>query len=815
MMHTGKKAIAAAVALGLTAGVTLPVNADADVDLSKSYQVGVTTGAAEGFQNVDVNKGRVSWLMYNSLTYGLMPTAFYLDAYADGQKVEFAGDQTKVEPASNADGDVVTLTHTDPKLGVQLVRTFTVTAKNVDVRVELKSDSKRDLKLVLTDVLMGLDYPISTEPVESRPNEYTIDVGNRYQLHTEFEGAVATGKGKSVQSAQVDAQDGENHVAGVWERHGKSLSARMTIAGDANEALKDSDGDGLPDDWEINGYTGPDGTEFPLHRWGADPNKQDLFLQLNWMKSEWETKGCSEKRQYAATEDDFGQFLECADANVNVYRPSRQILNDLVDLFDRRGYNLHIDAGDYYSNIPGIELQGGDTIDYAPIYFKDANGRAEVPGVRLIKDRKNLLGARQSVFRVGIIGDQQEVGNMSSGNGLISDGAFYVAKNYLMTSQEQMRNTILHEFGHNLGLTHSGASNVDKPHHSYVPKYKSVMNYLYQFSHFDYSDKNSTANDNTSIPQACYDGTAQCFTGNYNIAADWDNLDIVNGEIAKATGSTGVSEDPSESGHEHPRVDELVVLAAEENNGKAGIRVRDLEQDGVKNIIIANRSDSKIHLELSNLGIDLHEFTLQVDYPGGKFRKTYPIEGALKENAKLAVEVPIANTAGYKDSSMPVKFRVFNADGHLVAEETNEFSVLNYTTEQMDELVKELEKNNSKHLQAARDTVGKQDPAKPTLAKPAPVPTTANQPVQPGNRGPAVTELNGATQAKPAPKPGTKPGTNSNPSQNEPAPNTQAGETGKGGKEAGSSAGTIVGVIIAILAVVGLGGAAAVMGGFI
>ena len=141
MMHTGKKAIAAAVALGLTAGVTLPVNAGAAVDLSKSYQVGVTTGAAEGFKNVDVNKGRVSWLMYNSLTYGLMPTAFYLDAYADGQKVEFAGEKTTVEPASNDDGDVVTLTHTDPKLGVELVRTFTVTSKDVDVRVELRSTS--------------------------------------------------------------------------------------------------------------------------------------------------------------------------------------------------------------------------------------------------------------------------------------------------------------------------------------------------------------------------------------------------------------------------------------------------------------------------------------------------------------------------------------------------------------------------------------------------------------------------------------------------------------------------------------------------
>ena len=811
MMHTGKKAIAAAVALGLTAGVTLPVTADAAVDLSKSYQVGVTTGSNEGFQNVDVNKGRVSWLMYNSLSSGLMPTAFYLDAYADGQKVEFAGENTKVQPASNNEGDVVTLTHTDPKLGVELVRTFTVTSKKVDVRVKLRStsDSKRDLKLVLTDGLMSHDFPITSEPVEPQPNEYTIDVGGRYQLHTTFEGAVSTGTGESQQSAEAGANDGDRYLAGVWERHHKSLSARMTIAGDANEALKDSDGDGLPDEWEINGYTDPDGNQFPLHRWGADPEKPDFFLQLNWMKSEWETKGCSEKRQYAATEDDFGQFLECADANVNVYRPSRQILNDLVDLFDRRGYNLHIDAGDYYSNIPGITPQGGDTLPYAPIYFKDDKGRAEVPGVRLVKDRKNLLGARQSVFRVGIIGDQQEAGNLASGNGLISDGAFYVSKNYLMTSQEQMRNTILHEFGHNLGLTHSGASNVDKPHHSYVPKYESVMNYLYQFSHFDYSDKNSTANDSTGIPQACYDGTAQCYTGAYNIAPDWDNLNLVNGEIAKATGSTGVSEDPHESGHEHPRVDELVVMAAEENNGKAGIRVLG-EREGIKNVIIANRSDSKVHLELSNLGIDLHEFTLQVDYPGGKFRETYPVEGALSEHAKLPVEVPIANTAGYKDSSMPVKFRVYNANGHLVAEETNEFSVLNYTTEQMDELVKELEKNNSEHLQAARDTVGKKDPAKPTLAKPAPVPTTANQPVQPGTRGPAVTELNGATQSKPSPAPAPK--TGASPSQNEPTPKTKGG---KGGKEAGSSAGTIVGVIIAILAVVGLGGAAAVMGGFI
>lgn len=808
-MRAGKRAIAIAAALGISAGLALPVDAGAAIDQNNGYQVGVTTGATEGFQNVDVNKGRVSWLMYNSLTYGLMPTALYVDAFVDGTKVAFAGEATRVDTASNAGKDLVILTHTDPKLGVELKRTFTVSPTDVDVKVDLRdlSGQNRDLRIVLSDGLMSYDYTISTGAPEN--GEYTVDVGGRYQLRSKFHNAASTGRGESQPAAAAGSNDGSRYQAGVWQTVGDALSARVSIHGDANEALKDSDGDGLPDDWEINGYTDANGVEFPLHRWGADPNRKDLFLQLNWMKSEWETKGCSEKREYAASEDDFRKFLECADANVNVYRPSRAILNDLVDLFDKRGYNLHIDAGDYYSNIPGLtERKGGPTIDYSPIYFQDENGRAEVPGVRLLKDRKDLLGARQSVFRVGIIGDQQERGNLSSGNGLISDGAFYVAKNYLMTSQEQMRNTILHEFGHNLGLTHSGASSVAKPDSAYVPKYRSVMNYLYQFSYFDYSDTASTSWDGTPEPLACRNGSKHCYQGSYNILPDWANLDLVNGEIAKANGTAGVSEPTDTAGHNHPRVDELVVLAAERNNGKAGLRV-DTDK---KNVIIANRSDSKVNIELSNLGIDLHKFTLQVDYPGGKFRKEYPVEGALSEHAKIPVKVPIANTAGYKDATMPVKFRVYNADNKLVADETIDFSVLNYTTTQMDQLVKELETSNSPLLEQAQDTVGKPDPAKPVLARPAPVPTAANSAVQPGSRGPAVTEFNGEVSGpRSTTKPSTRPGA---PATQKQVPAAQAG-TGVAGDKGGSNTGAIVGVIIAILAVLGLGGAAAVMAGVI
>ena len=57
-------------------------------------------------------------------------------------------------------------------------------------------------------------------------------------------------------------------------------------------ALADADGDGLPDVWEEEGVVLADGTELPIHEWGVDPNKKDLFLQLNWMRSEYETLGC-------------------------------------------------------------------------------------------------------------------------------------------------------------------------------------------------------------------------------------------------------------------------------------------------------------------------------------------------------------------------------------------------------------------------------------------------------------------------------------------------------------------------------------------
>ena len=276
--------------------------------------------------------------------------------------------------------------------------------------------------------------------------------------------------------------------------------------------LTDSDGDGLPDIWEEEGVVLADGTEIPLPDWGADPKRPDLFLQLNWMASEYDTLGCNTSAA-----------RECADANRTSYAPSTQSLDDLVDLFDDHGINLHIDAGAHYTNIANYnERFGGESLDYRDTYFDPSRHEA----FQLI-DTINALGERANIFRPGVLGDRMRAGSNATGLSLVGDTSFYVANPGGRANEEQVRNSILHEFGHTLGLRHWGAAKYVKDFAEGSPMqdgYHSVMNYNHQFNYFNYSEQPYFAN----TPQ-----------GRVLIPADWDSLEMDSPRIGVYAESIG------------------------------------------------------------------------------------------------------------------------------------------------------------------------------------------------------------------------------------------------------------------------------------
>ena len=236
-------------------------------------------------------------------------------------------------------------------------------------------------------------------------------------------------------------------------------------------------------------------------------------------------------------------------------------------------------------------------------------------------------------------------------------------------------------------------------------------------------------------------------------------------------------------------------------------------------MIIANRTDSKVSMEIANLGIDIHKFRLQATYPGGRYEQEYTIEGALSDESKLPISIPITNTAGYTGSTMPVTFRVFNQDNDIVADDTIEFSVLNYNGEDTAKLLAELRKKNSDLLSRAEQSVGKAEGgAGPRPTKPLETQANAAIPTRVGQ--PPVTSLNAAPSgtydapsptasrpSEPTARPTLRPTAN-------PAPSTsQQQNPGKGGETGGLSGGAIAGIVVGLLALLGIVAAAVGMGG--
>ncbi len=220
------------------------------------------------------------------------------------------------------------------------------------------------------------------------------------------------------------------------------------------ELCVDQDGDGLCDDWEINGIPYLDFLgvvqRYPLP--GASPLRKDIFIEVDAMAGRAPTQAALD-RVIAS----FNAAPVPAPAGVPGGLPGIT-LHVIVDEnnLERHPYpdgffDFHFDKALHF----GTPLERANESDWPMV--KEAKGKA---------------------FRYCIFADSH-FGDSSSG---LAD---YPGNDFMVTlgrweipggTEQQQAGTFMHELGHTLNLGHGG----DQQYTNYKPNYFSTMNYMWQ-----------------------------------------------------------------------------------------------------------------------------------------------------------------------------------------------------------------------------------------------------------------------------------------------------------------------------------------------
>lgn len=219
--------------------------------------------------------------------------------------------------------------------------------------------------------------------------------------------------------------------------------------------MGDTDFDGLPDCAEQEGFVF-DGMTF--YEWGARQGVQDLFVEVDWMNA--------------------------VDANDQGMIPQREALDKVVAAFAAQGIALHFDVGDLFDQQTGLnpdnyDLGGGNSVAHQT--------SISLTTVANSYKAQYMAAERQHYFYYMFFGSSQNTDGSSGSSGrayikgstsLITLGKWWLNRNSSFATNRFINyqaGTVMHEFGHNLGLRHGGYEDKNRK-----PNYLSVMNYDYQ-----------------------------------------------------------------------------------------------------------------------------------------------------------------------------------------------------------------------------------------------------------------------------------------------------------------------------------------------
>jgi hypothetical protein len=214
---------------------------------------------------------------------------------------------------------------------------------------------------------------------------------------------------------------------------GNSTPPPSSSEGVTEGGLPDTDGDSLPDDWEINGHNG-------ITLVGANPMRKDIYVEMDYMTRATATNGLG---------------------------PNASVISRIVAVF----------AAAPVSNPDGstgitLHLEVGNEVTY------DADLYPYLTEFNNIK-AANFNSAKASMYRYMVWANGHS-GGTSSGVAMgIPHTDFVVTLGKWNTNaggtDDQKVGTFIHELGHTIGLRHGG--NDDKNN---KPNYFSVMNYRFQ-----------------------------------------------------------------------------------------------------------------------------------------------------------------------------------------------------------------------------------------------------------------------------------------------------------------------------------------------
>jgi hypothetical protein len=241
----------------------------------------------------------------------------------------------------------------------------------------------------------------------------------------------------------------------------------------------DIDCDGLADDWEENGYdVNGDGT-VDLTFSGANKDRKDVYVELDYMKD--------------GSKD---------------HTPRTGVVQAVVDAFNAApvsnpggqpdGINLHVFVNEVIPHVDSITMWSGfDALK--DTWFGENSVERSKPFTMQAKD--NTYHYLLFIHKYNG-GSSSGLAELPGDDFIVSLGAsiWGTVNGHNVGSVDQQKGTLMHELGHNLNLRHGG--NLDENCKS---NYLSVMSYMFQFPNYvsdrplDYSRSQLNTLDENSL----------------------------------------------------------------------------------------------------------------------------------------------------------------------------------------------------------------------------------------------------------------------------------------------------------------------------